>query len=127
MAVATTALLEKIYKTRYAAGLTQYLAKQSDIIKLLKNPNDFGGWDWRKTYKTTAVRGSTVFGTALANKSVATPIAANFTRSQDHVVVSVECEAARASKGSENALVSAVEDAMDSAHAEMALSLDALL
>lgn len=129
MSVASTTLLEKIYKIRYSPdGLTEYLEKESDLIAWLPKKTDFGGWKWWKTFKTNAVRGSTTFGTALANKNVPSFKRAEIHRAQDHVIVSVNCEAARAAKnGGEYALVDELDDAIKSSMEEMAMSIENML
>jgi len=128
MSVASTDLLEKIYKIRYSSdGLTKYLEKESDLISWVPKKTDFGGWKWWKTFKTNAVRGSTTFGTALANKNVPNFKRAEIHRAQDHVIVSVACEAARAAKSDEYAVIDELDDAVQSSMAEMALSIENLL
>jgi hypothetical protein len=127
MTVASVTLLENIFKIRYSQGFAKYLAKKSDLISWLPLQEDFGGWKWWRTNKTNAVNGSTVFGTARANRSVPNFERFEMTRSQDHVLVSVSCEAARASRKDEYALVQELDDAMDSANDEMALSIENLL
>jgi hypothetical protein len=127
MTVASVTLLENIFKIRYSQGFAKYLAAKSDLIAWLPLQEDFGGWKWWRTNKTNAVNGSTVFGTARANRSVPNFERFEMTRSQDHVLVSVSCEAARASRKDEYALVQELDDAMDSANDEMAMSIENLL
>ncbi len=128
MTTATATLLEKIYKIKFSKGITTYLAENSNLIAWTPMDEDsFGAWKWWKTYRTNAVRGSTKFGTANANRSVPSYQRAEITRSQDHVVVSVECEAARASASDEYALVNELEDAVTQSSEELALSIENLL
>ena len=129
MTVASTTLLEEIYKIRYSPdGLTEYFTKESEILTEVPIKNDFGGWKWWKTFKTNTVRGSTTFGTALANRNVPNFVRPEIHRSEDHVIVSVGCEAARAARrGGEYALIDELDDAIQSSMEELARQTDAFM
>lgn len=127
MSTASVTLLEKTYKVLFPKGIGFYLDDESPLIRWTPKSNDFGAWKWWLVYQINAVRGGTDFTTALANRNVATQRRMELTRSQDHVIQSVACEAIRASKKDEWALISAVENAMKCAGQEMAMSIESLL
>ncbi len=127
MSVATVQALEKIYRIRFEDGLTPYLEAESPLIRWVPKEARFGGWKWWVTHQISAVRGSTKFSTAMANKNSPSFVRMEITRSQDHAIVSVDCEAAAAAEEDEYALVDALENAVESAAAEMVMSIEALL
>lgn len=127
MTVGTVALLEKAFKVTYADGLGKYIEEESDLIRWLPKEESFGGWKFWLPFKLNGSRVSTDFTTALGKKNNPKFVRMELTRSKGHGVISVDNEAANASKNDSDAFVDLLEDAVDSCVEGMTLSIESLI
>lgn len=118
--------LAETYRELFEDGVAQYLPTKSALFALLKNEPDKGG-DWIKVIESNTVRRSTRAETAIAQRSTPAFRAFKVTTDQfgdEHSVVSVSTKTLRSTKDEENALVSAIEQAVDDMLKSMALAFD---
>lgn len=124
MSVWTTATFDAIYKERYQKGVTTYLAKKSPFFSWFKLETDHGGDPWKIVFRTGAVRGAANIADALAERNSASYDEAQPDYAEEHVVASVNMKATRRTQNNANAMVKAVEQAVDAMLEELMLTFE---
>lgn len=113
----------KVYKARYPNGITPYLPKEEPFIGFFRTKSE-GGSPYKAMIRTNAVRGSSDFATALANRNASSYTSFDIEDfAEEHIVVSISRKLMKKAGNNEDAIVSVVEQAVDAAKEEAAISI----
>lgn len=114
----------KVYKARYPKGITAYLPKKENFYAWFEPDTGYGGEPWKVMIRTNAVRVSSDFATALAQRNAPTWTSFDINDfAEEHAVVSLSRKLMKKAGNSEHAIVRVVEQAVDAAVEACVLSM----